>query len=200
MSSAIVNEEVLFENWILQFSGLWSSYFLNTLNVIDASHPRFALVSLGRRAITPRFVACLLRFITQQLEQVKAIRERDIDSTVPIIKLPSRGKSMPALPPAVFAYVDDVAREDGLVTASVDSDILIMDALVVSVTVKLPRVNALAAPTQRYDSEGLQGEESREKLRSRATVVSVTVNGKLSKLFMFCVAHRFRRQRERTDI
>ena len=107
---------------------------------------------------------------------------------------------MPALPPAVFAYADDIAREDGLVTTSVDSDILIMDAPVVSVTVKLPRVNALAAPTQRYDSEGLQGEESREKLRSRATVVSVTVNGKLSKLFMFCVAHRFRRQRERTDI
>ena len=108
---------------------------------------------------------------------------------------------MPALPPAVFAYVDDVAREDGLVTASVDSDILIMDALVVSVTVKLPGVNALAAPTQRYDSEGLrQGEGSREKLRSKAAVVSVTVNGKLYQLFMFSVAHRFRRQRERTDI
>ena len=197
MSSAIVNDEVLFENWILRFSSLWSSYFLNTLNVIDASHPRFALVSLGRRAVTPRLIACLLRFIAQQLEQAKAIRERAVDSTIPTIKIPSRGKSLPALPPAMFAYAYDIAREDGLVTTSASSDLLTVDTPLVSVTVKLPGVNALAAPTQR--SEGpRQGSEFYEKLENRETVVPVTINGKLQERFR--LEHRSRNSADKENL
>ncbi|EPS99640.1 hypothetical protein FOMPIDRAFT_1050429 [Fomitopsis schrenkii] len=171
----IVNEEALFENWILQFSGLWSCDFFTALNIAKSIDTRFALVAHGRRTATSLFLSRLYRFVSQQLEQVKTIRECNVDSTVPAIKLPSRGKSRPAMPSAMSAPADSNVYEAGLVTTSVDPGIPLIDAPLASVHVKLPGAAPPAAQTQRYEGP-CRCKESREKLESRAAVTPVTVD------------------------